>query len=296
MLLSIHASCSRSSNLRADKQDKYKTPRVFAVNYPLAYFAERIGGKHVEVHFPAPRDVDPAFWQPDAETVVEYQTADLILLNGADYAKWIKRASLPLSRVVNTTLGISDQYIRIENDVTHQHGPSGEHTHAGNAFTTWLDFRIAIEQARAVYDALVKLMPNQRTELEANLSALVKDLKALDAAIERIVSQGRGQPLFVSHPVYQYLTRRYGLNVKSVDWEPNMMPDEESWAEFEKLLAAHPAKWMIWEGAPNEKVVNRLANFGITSVVFAPAGNTPVEGDFLSVMRGDVEQLKRVFE
>ena len=42
---------------------------VFAVNYPLAWFAERIGGEHVRVHFPAPPDVDPAFWTPDAETV-----------------------------------------------------------------------------------------------------------------------------------------------------------------------------------------------------------------------------------
>ena len=33
---------------------------VAAVNYPLAYMAERIGGDEVEVRFPAPPDVDPA--------------------------------------------------------------------------------------------------------------------------------------------------------------------------------------------------------------------------------------------
>ena len=40
---------------------------VYAVNYPLAYFAERIGGDLVEVVFPAPVDEDPAFWNPSAE-------------------------------------------------------------------------------------------------------------------------------------------------------------------------------------------------------------------------------------
>ncbi len=42
---------------------------IYTVNYPLAYFAERIGGDLVEVHFPAPTDGDPAFWSPDADTI-----------------------------------------------------------------------------------------------------------------------------------------------------------------------------------------------------------------------------------
>ena len=42
---------------------------VYAVNYPLAYFAERIGGDDVVVHFPVPAGDDPAFWSPDARTV-----------------------------------------------------------------------------------------------------------------------------------------------------------------------------------------------------------------------------------
>ena len=44
------------------RQDDSAGPlTVYVVNYPLQYFAERIGGEHVEVVFPAPgpdRDVD----------------------------------------------------------------------------------------------------------------------------------------------------------------------------------------------------------------------------------------------
>ena len=60
---------------------------VFVVNHPLAFFAERIGGDAVAVTFPAPANEDPAYWSPDPEIVAAYQGADLILLNGADYAK-----------------------------------------------------------------------------------------------------------------------------------------------------------------------------------------------------------------
>ncbi|NJN46252.1 MAG: hypothetical protein HC808_06995 [Candidatus Competibacteraceae bacterium] len=34
---------------------------VYTVNYPLAYFAERIAGEQAEVVFPAPAGRDPAF-------------------------------------------------------------------------------------------------------------------------------------------------------------------------------------------------------------------------------------------
>ncbi|NOR22955.1 MAG: zinc ABC transporter solute-binding protein, partial [Desulforhopalus sp.] len=76
---------------------------IYTVNYPLAYFAERIGGEHINVVFPAPPDVDPAFWIPDEATVRKYQQADLIILNGADYAKWTKKVSLPLLRTIDTS-------------------------------------------------------------------------------------------------------------------------------------------------------------------------------------------------
>ena len=45
--------------------------------------------------FPATADVGPAFWAPEVETIAAFQAADLILLNGATYAKWLKTASLP---------------------------------------------------------------------------------------------------------------------------------------------------------------------------------------------------------
>ena len=85
--------------------------RVLAVNYPLAYMAARIGGDAVEARYPGPIGADPAFWSPGPEDVALYQQADLVLLNGAGYARWINRVSLPLSRLVDTSRGFADRYI-----------------------------------------------------------------------------------------------------------------------------------------------------------------------------------------
>ena len=70
-----------------------KPLNVYVVNYPLKYFAERIGGDHVEVVFPAPAGIDPVYWIPDIPSIIAYQQADLILINGANYAKWVDKVS-----------------------------------------------------------------------------------------------------------------------------------------------------------------------------------------------------------
>ncbi len=271
-------------------------PTVAVTNYPLKYFAERIGGDHTEVIFPIPADVDPAFWNPDPTRVFAFQSADVILLNGASYSKWLDKVTLPRRKLVNTSQLFKDRYIQIRDVTTHRHGPQGKHAHAGLAFTTWIDFQQAIQQAQAVLNAVVNLTPQYEKPFEANFLDLKNDLLALDRRLEHIVANNRGRPLVASHPIYDYFARRYGLNIRSVLWEPDDVPDARQWLELETLLKNHPAKWMIWEGEPNSQSVEQLQSLGIDSVIFNSAGNVPENGNFLSIMDQNVESLKRAFQ
>jgi zinc transport system substrate-binding protein len=269
---------------------------VYVVNYPLKYFAERIGGDHVKVVFPAPADEDPAYWMPDAKTITDYQRADLILLNGANYAKWVSKVSLPRFRLVNTSARFKDRYIVTAEVLTHSHGAEGKHAHESLAFTTWMDLELAAMQAKAIADALSRKNPKQREAFQKNYKAFEKDLIALDRDIKSVVSKDPSKPLLVSHPVYDYFARRYGLNIKSVHWEPDEIPSTGQWLELQKILKGHPAKWMIWEGEPMRESVERLKSIGVNSLAFDPCGNVPDQGDFLTVMRQNVENLKLAFQ
>ena len=269
---------------------------VYVVNYPLKYFAERIAGEHAKVVFPAPPDVDPAFWSPEPENVKAYQNADIILLNGATYAKWTMKATLPQFRLVNTSKNFQDSYIKIVDAITHSHGMGGDHSHSGTAFTTWLDFRQAIVQAEAVMQALNRKVPEKVETFKNNFRLLKMDLLSLDSELEKMMAGKTDILLVASHPVYQYFSRRYKLNLESVMWEPDEMPSKEKWQTLEHLLKDHPAKWMIWEGDPNPDSIRKLEELGVRSVVFNPCGNVPEKGDFLSIMRQNVENLRIIFE
>lgn len=270
-----------------------ETPlRISVSNYPLAYFAGRIGGEAVQVLFNVPENSDPAFFKPDAKAVVAMQKADLIVINGADYEEWRSRVSLPENRMVDTSESFKARLIRIEHAVTHNHGPQGQHSHAGIAFTTWLDFDQAARQAETLAEAMKKKRPGLRDDFSKNLAALLSDLAALDQEMKALGEQHRGQALLGSHPVYQYLARRYGLFLESVHWEPDSMPSESEWQAFGQMRAHHPASLMIWEGAPSTETRKRLGDLGVESVIFDPCANRPPQGDFLTVMRANIENLK----
>ena len=51
------------------------------------------------VTLPMPNDIDPAFWSPKAADVLALQKADLILLNGANYAKVVTQSLFTLIKI-----------------------------------------------------------------------------------------------------------------------------------------------------------------------------------------------------
>ncbi len=291
----IVAACTQDEQASEDTEALPDPPRVYTVNYPLAYFAERIAGETVNVVLPIPPDVDPALWSPDAETIADYQQADLILLNGAGYAGWLQRATLSQSRLVDTSAALADQLILADDSVTHSHGPGGDHSHQGTAFTSWLDMQFAAGQARAVFDALVRLRPENELDYRERLHELENDLDELDSRLKVVAERIGDQPLVFSHPVFQYLIRAYELDGRSVHWEPDETPGDGQWRELFELLGARHATWMIWEDEPLPETVSRLEGMGIQSLVFRPCGNRPATGDFMRVMQENVAALEQAF-
>jgi zinc transport system substrate-binding protein len=287
----VALGCSKEDAPQARAGTGVRPQSVYTVNYPLAYFAKRLAPEGVEVVFPAPASVDPAFWKPTPDAIAQYQDAGLILLNGAGYARWAGYATLPESRAVVTAAGCRNAFLPTGQAVTHQHGPGGEHAHEDTAFTTWLDLRLALCQARHVRDALAELIPGASDAIDANLTELTHDLTELDA---RLRSAGKGwgeQPILASHPVYQYLADAYGLRIESMHLEPDQALSPEDIHALDALLARHPAKLMLWEAQPLPGTKKQLRDRGIASIVFDPAAQPPTEGDFLTVMTGNAERL-----
>lgn len=267
---------------------------VSVVNYPLFYFAQRIGAELIQAEFPAPGHVDPAYWIPEDEALSIYQSADLILANGADYAKWMRHVSLPASRIINTSASARDRYVEIIEGESHSHGPEGEHVHTGFAFTTWLDFKMAITQADAVNEVLQTSFPDMQEEIEGRYQALEKELGDLHTSMMELAGELEQTNIIGSHPVYQYLSEAYKMNINSVHFEPGALPTEEQWKEFDALNHEYPSSIMLWEDKPLPEVLEILQEKGFKVLVFNPCGNRPETGDFMDCMRNNIKALQKV--
>jgi zinc transport system substrate-binding protein len=114
--------------------------------------------------------------------------------------------------------------------------------------------------------------------------------------MQQLAEELKGQPIIVSHPVYQYWQRKYELNLRSLHWEPTESPDESGWAELDSALKDFPAKLFVWESTPSAENEAALAARGFTSLVFAPAANLPRGSSWRTEMRANLERLQKVVE
>ncbi len=274
-----------------------KKPVVYTTFYPTTYFAQRIAGELVTIVNPCPPDADPAYWMPDEKTVEAYQKADLVVINGASFEKWVDKVSLPESRIVNTTRPLKDEFITLKNSVRHSHGKSGEHTHEGIDGHTWLDPVNAKIQAGQIRDALAKLQPDQKAAFDKNCDALAKDLDALDARLKAVAEKIKDLQLLANHPAWNYIARRYGLKIETFALDTGAAPSEETLIKMREFLMKSRATYMLWEEQPAESAAKPLAQeFGLKHIVFEPCESLSPEDakagrDYIKRMNENIDRL-----
>jgi len=267
-----------------------ETTQIVAVNTPLQYIAERLTQGDAEVVMPVPAQTDPSFWRPSISDISMVQSADLILLNGAGFATWVDRVSLPRSKTVNTAAGIEDQFIVTES-ITHSHGDGGEHSHEGLASYLWLDPTLAAAQAEAIAGVLKSRGLADASIVDDQLAALLADLMALDARTKTALGRFTGAKLIATHPRYEYFARRYDLSIVSLDWEAGADPTADQLAALKAKGAETGAQVLIWEAAPSEAALQSTEAIGFSNVVFNPMANANEDRALIDALAASVENL-----
>ncbi len=274
-------------------------PEVWTTFYPTTWLARRLVGDDALVRCPLPEEADPALWEPDTATLQGYQAADLIVVNGAGFERWVGRTSLPPSRLVDVSQGFAESFLRLDGAVTHSHGPGGAHVHEGIDGHTWFDPSNLKAQAEALHRALSRLLPGRAEALAARRAALAADLDALDAEFRALGPTPPGLALYASHPAWNYAARRYGWTVVNWHLDPGEMPAPADFEAIRARLGRQPAKVMLWEDTPLPEIATRLEQeLGLASEVVPPCESESAEDraagrDLLVRMRENVAALRR---
>lgn len=288
------AACGVDDSATTSEGERSK-PVVYTTFYPLTWMANRLAGDDAEIVCPLPDDEDPIFWKPSEDTILAYQGADLIVVNGAEFEKWVLRVPLPESRIVQTAEPFREGWVTFEKAVEHSHGPSGAHAHEGIDGHTWVDPILAQAQATQVMAGLIRVQPESdaRQRVSERFAALEADLQALDARFKTLSEKYDGHALLASHPAYNYVAKRYGWRIISLDLDPEGMPSDAAFGEIRALLAQTPARHILWESPPTPEIAARFReDLGLESIVFSPCETPPDGGvDYLARMNENLDDV-----
>jgi len=283
----LHASGSNEA-----KSEEPGRPIVFAANYPLYYICQRYAGDSIELIWPFADDDDPAFWEPVDAQIRELQTADLLVLNGAEYEKWLEYSFIDPNLAVDSSSRFKEDYIVTAGGTSHSHGVGDLHDHGATAFSLWLDLELYARQAEAVYEALLILLPAEKDLLEQRHGELLQELNKLDQSFHTTGEVFKSEVLLASHPIYQYFSRAYTGEIKSLLLEPDIFPSEEDWDLLADLKKENNSSLMIWEGIPLLETQEKLKEMDIRWVVISPGFNKPLVGDYLDILKKNLEELE----
>ncbi len=262
------------------------------LSFPAAWLADHLGGTRVSVTNIAPAGEDPPTWQPPPALISTLAEADLVVAVGAGYEAWTATAMLRSQTLVSTA---TDLDLIVLDGQPHRHGSAGEHSHAGTDPHTWMDPHLWLLQGEAVHKALVRVDPDHSATYDSNLASFRAEVAALDTQLVAATTLLKDLPMAANHPSFNYLARRYGLNITTIDLDPSAAPSAEALAQVVAWKATAGARAvMLWEAAPGRDMLDGLPK-GLEHVRLDPL-EQPVDGvyNWLAQARSNAVRLERL--
>ncbi len=301
ILLTLILLFTGCTQLAGDTSKEEGKLQVYASIYPVAYFAQKIGGEQVQVIQLVPTGVEPHDFEPKAKDLARMYHADLFLYNGIGMEGWIERLQSTLTKdtlVVNTSEGI--ELLPWTGKSDHEHNSS----HKGEMDPhIWLDPMRAKQQAARIRDALIEVDPEHQNQYEENYDQLAQELDDLDKQIAEVVRKGKRKEFIVSHGAFGYLADRYGLKQIAVSGlTPSAEPSAQELKELIQLAKDQKIDVILFEPLVSGKVAEV-----VRKEVGAQARElNPIEGltaedvknneDYFSLMKKNIESLKWALE
>lgn len=189
---------------------------VVATFYPLAYFAEQIGGEHVVVRTLIPHNLELHSWKPSASDILAVEESDIFVYNGAGLEPWVVRDILPA--ITSKDKVIVEASKGLDLSALNEHVREGEAGDGQGLLDphTWIDPVLARGEAEAILEAFVKVDPEGSDAYRANAQRLFDTFDSMDASYESELADVELNTIIVAHDAFGYLGRRYGFEVIGV--------------------------------------------------------------------------------
>ncbi len=238
------------------ESDKLK---VVATFYPLAFFAQQIGGEEVKVTQLIPDNTEVHTWQPSFADILAVDEAAVIIYNGASLDHWFEEeilSNIDSSNkiIVETTRGV--QLIETEPEHSDEHENEGLYDPH-----TWISPFLAKQQAQSIYEALIQKDPDHEGYYSERWQNLKTRFEELDNNYLTELSTKSEENVFVAHAAFGYLADRYGFKQHGViGISADEQPSAQVYANLVDMMIEHETYVVYVDPVYTEESVQTLKN------------------------------------
>ena len=200
MMVSIMTTFVLTGSIQAKEK-----PIVTVTTSFLQDMVEQLAGDDVEIQTIIPAGEDPHLYQAKPQDLKKLKQTDLILYHGLHFEG--KMVDL----LEDKGVAVSENFKPSEIGQMEEDGQQEVDPHF------WFDISLYKKATERAYQALVKIMPDQKNKLEEQCAEYLKALDDLDNENrERITSIPKKQRYLITpHDAFNYFSRRYDMPVRS---------------------------------------------------------------------------------
>ncbi|HET8602747.1 MAG TPA: metal ABC transporter substrate-binding protein [Marmoricola sp.] len=253
-------------------------PTVVASFYPLQFVAQRIVGTHGRVLNLTAPGVEPHDLELSVRQTAEVSAATAVLYeHGLQPSVDQAVADNGPTHVLDTTT------------VVPMHGADPHF---------WQDPTLLARVARAFTRTMSAAEPAHAADFRRNDRALQQDLRGLDADLRHGLAHCRLRSLVVSHDAFEYLGRRYHLQVHAIaGLSPDAEPSPRHLQQLAALIRREHITTVFSERLASPQMADTLSSdLGIhTAVLDTLEGLTSTDphADYLSIMRANLAAIRK---
>ncbi len=194
---------------------------VFVSILPQKYFAEKIGGEHIDVSVMVEPGGNPHNYEPKPKQMAELSKSKIYFAVGVTFEDvWLERFA-----GVNKKMAIVHTEDGVEKIPMKAHHHEGEKDHVEKDHETkdphiWLSPPLVKIQAGNIFKALTVADPEHSKDYEVNYNRFITELTDLDTEIRNMLAEkGKENQFIVFHPAWGYFANTYGLEQIPVETE-----------------------------------------------------------------------------
>ncbi|MFE8698348.1 metal ABC transporter substrate-binding protein [Cytobacillus sp. FJAT-53684] len=189
-----------------------------------------------------------------------------------------------------------------DEESTEEHNELAEDGHHHGDFDphVWLDPILSIELATNIKNSLIQLMPEHKSDFEANFEQLKGDLEQLDEEFKNTIENSKTKYLLVSHAAYGYWEERYGIEqIAIAGLSPTQEPTQKGLQSIIEESKEHQIQYVIFEQNLSTKVAEIIQKeIGAESLILhnleaITDENLKQNDDYFSIMQRNLETIKK---